>query len=133
MKISLVLSLAAGGILLAVGPVVLDVLGPQYAPYWVLLPLLAPAVVLSCVTQIYYAVCRVYGHFAEATGVAVLAAVVGLAPAIAVAHNFALPGLAVLWLLAQLSAAVVAAWRLRRLDSGTQEVPAHRGDLDPAL
>ncbi|MBJ2122388.1 glycosyltransferase [Arthrobacter sp. MSA 4-2] len=119
LRISLLLTFAAGAILLAVGPSVLQVLGPQYVPQWVLLPFLVPAVVLSCVTQVYYAVCRVYGRFAEATAVAVLAAVVGLVPAAAAAESSALPGLAALWLLAQMSAAVVAALRLRRLGNGT--------------
>jgi O-antigen/teichoic acid export membrane protein len=119
LRISLLLTLAAGGILLAVGPSVLEFLGRQYAPQWVLLPLLVPAVILSCVTQVYFAVCRVYGHFTEATAVAVLAAVVGLVPAAAVARSSALPGLAALWLLSYMSAAVVAAVRLRRMGSGT--------------
>ncbi|WP_159619764.1 glycosyltransferase [Arthrobacter zhaoguopingii] len=132
LRISLLLTFTAGGILLAAGPSILQVLGPQYAPQWVLLPLLVPAVVLSCVTQVYYAVCRVYGYFTEATAVAVLAAAVGLVPAAAVVQNSALPGLAALWLLAQLSAAVVAALRLRRLVNGTGRLGPPE-DLDSAF
>ena len=88
-------------------------LGSQYAPHWVLLPLLVPALVLSCVTQIYYGVCRAREHQAEATAVAFLAAAIAVVPAAAAAHLYALPGVSVLWLAAQFAAALVAAWRLR--------------------
>jgi hypothetical protein len=93
--------------------VILQMLGSQYAPHWVLLPLLVPALVLSCVTQIYYGVCRAREHQAEATAVAFLAAAIAVVPAAAAAHLSALPGVSVLWLAAQFAAALVAAWRLR--------------------
>ncbi|TDK24085.1 hypothetical protein E2F48_15010 [Arthrobacter crusticola] len=119
LKMSLLVTVAAGGTLLGVGPFVLRALGPQYAPYWVLLPLLIPALILTCVTQIYYAVCRADGHSAAATGVAVLAAAIAVVPAAAVIQNFALPGLTVLWLGAQVTAALIAGWRLRAMVART--------------
>jgi O-antigen/teichoic acid export membrane protein len=115
LRISLALTLVAGAILLLAGPVLLQLLGPGYAPSWVLLPILVPALIVSCVTQVYYGVCRARGRLAEATAVAVLAAVIVLAPAVAVAQNYALTGVSALWLVAQLVAALVATWRLAAL------------------
>lgn len=118
LKISLLLTLVSGGVLLGAGPVLLKVLGPQYAPHWILLPLLVPALLLSCTTQIYYGICRAYARFAESTAVAVLAAVIAVIPGTAVARAYGLPGISALWLFAQLSAAVIAAGRLKDLTSG---------------
>ncbi|APX04184.1 hypothetical protein BWQ92_22795 [Arthrobacter sp. QXT-31] len=118
LKISLLLTLVSGGVLLGAGPIFLNVLGPQYAPHWILLPLLVPALILSCTTQIYYGICRAYARFAESTAVAVLAAVVAVIPGTAVAHAYGLPGISALWLFAQLSAAVIAATRLKYLARG---------------
>lgn len=115
LRISLVLTAAAGLILLVAGPAVLGAIGREYGSAWVLLPLMVPALILCSVTQVYYGVCRAVGRFAEATSVAVLAALVAILPAIAVAHSFALMGVSVLWLLAQTVAALVAAWRLHSL------------------
>jgi O-antigen/teichoic acid export membrane protein len=131
LRISFILTFVAGGILLGVGPLVLKVLGPLYAPHWVLLPLLVPALILSCVTQIYYGVCRARGHLAEATAVALLAGVIAVAPAVFVTRSYALPGVSMLWLAAQLSAALIAAWRLRDLARAVEgakpyKVPARR-------
>ncbi|MHA7264670.1 lipopolysaccharide biosynthesis protein [Arthrobacter sp. TMN-37] len=129
LRISLLLTLAAGAVLLAAGPFVLRALGPQYAPQWVLLPFLVPALILTCVTQVYYAVCRASGHPAAATGVAVLAAAVAVVPAAAVTQNFALPGLTMLWLVAQLTAALIAGWRLWAMVARTGgECPDQRPD-----
>ncbi len=119
LKISIALTLVAGGILLGGGPFVLQVLGPQYASHWVLLPLLVPALILTCVTQVYYGVCRAYSHMAEATAVAALAAVIAVMPAAAIAQTYGLPGMSALWFVAQLSASIIAAWRLRDVTSGS--------------
>jgi O-antigen/teichoic acid export membrane protein len=113
LRISLLLTLAAGGILLGASPYILKMLGSQYASHWVLLTLLVPGLVLTCVTQIYYGVCRARGRLAEATAIAVLAAAIAVVPAATAAHLYALPGVSVLWLAAQLAAALIAAWRLR--------------------
>ncbi len=132
LRISLVLTLVAGAMLLGVGPFVLQVLGPQYAPHWVLLPLLVPALILNCVTQVYYGACRAYNHLAEATAVAALAAAVVMVPAAAVAQSYALPGVSALWLVAQLTASIIAAWRLRHVagragpQQRSSQIPGHR-------
>lgn len=115
LRVSFLLTAAAGAVLLVAGPMVLAVIGRQYGSAWVLLPLMVPALILGCVTQVYYGVCRAVGRFGEATSVAILAALVAILPSVAVAHSFALTGVSVLWLLAQTTAAVVAAWRLHRL------------------
>ncbi|MGF9649664.1 hypothetical protein AAIH32_16995 [Pseudarthrobacter oxydans] len=124
LRISLLLTLAAGGVLIGASPFILQMLGSQYAPHWVLLPLLVPALVLSCVTQIYYGVCRARAQQAEATAVACLAATVAVVPAAAAAHLYGLPGVSVLWLAAQFVAALVAAWRLRDTYARTGTHPA---------
>jgi O-antigen/teichoic acid export membrane protein len=115
LRVSLVLTLLAGVVLMVAGPLVLRLLGPQYAPEWVLLPVLVPALVVSCVTQVYYGVCRARGHLAEATAVALFSAVLVVLPAAAVAHNYALTGVSLLWLASQLAGALVAGFRLRTL------------------
>lgn len=119
LRISLLLTLAAGVFLLGAGPFILQMLGSQYAPHWALLPLLVPALVLSCVTQIYYGVCRAREHQAEATAVAVLAAAIAVVPAAAAAHLYALPGVSAMWLAGQFAASLVAAWRLRDTQART--------------
>ncbi|MDQ6753800.1 MAG: glycosyltransferase [Actinomycetota bacterium] len=126
LRISLVITLLAGIILLLAGPLVLNLLGPRYAPEWVLLPVLVPALIVSCVTQVYYGVCRASGRLAEATAVALLAAIIVVAPAAAVAQNYALTGVSALWLGAQLIAALVAAWRLRALTTTTLTRPSYQ-------
>lgn len=123
LRLSVILTALAGGILLGAGPLVLHFLGPQYEPQWVLLPLLVPALILNCVTQVYFGVSRVRGHLAEATAVALLAGIIAVVPAAGVARTFGLPGISVLWLVAQLIAAVISGWRLREL--ARHEVPGH--------
>jgi O-antigen/teichoic acid export membrane protein len=115
LRISLVLTLLAGVVLMLAGPLVLRLLGPQYAPEWVLLPVLVPALVVSCITQVYYGVCRARGHLAEATAVAALSAAIVVVPAAAVAHIYGLTGVSLLWLASQVVGALVAAIRLRAL------------------
>ena len=83
------------------GPALLGFLGPQYASAWVLLPVLVPALLLSCVTQVYYGLCRAQGRLFESTVVAVLAAILVVAPAAAVAQQYGLTGVSVLWAVAQ--------------------------------
>lgn len=112
---SLALTLAAGALLLLAGPLLLNFLGPQYAAAWILLPVLVPALLLSCVTQVYFGLCRARGRLVEATGVAVLAAVLVVAPAAFTALEFGLTGVSMLWSAGQASAAVIAIFRLRTL------------------
>ncbi|MGZ4660073.1 MAG: glycosyltransferase [Arthrobacter sp.] len=121
LRASLVLTLVAGLILVVAGPLLLSFLGPQYASAWVLLPVLVPALLLSCVTQVYYGLCRAQGRLFEATVVATLAAVLVVAPAAAVAVNYGLTGVSVLWAVAQATASVIAA---RRLVTLTRVKPA---------
>jgi O-antigen/teichoic acid export membrane protein len=121
LRASLVLTLVAGLILVVAGPLLLSFLGPQYASAWILLPVLVPALLLSCVTQVYYGLCRAQGRLFEATVVATLAAVLVVAPAAAVALNYGLTGVSVLWAVAQATASVIAA---RRLVTLTRVKPA---------
>jgi glycosyltransferase involved in cell wall biosynthesis/O-antigen/teichoic acid export membrane protein len=122
LRISFVLTLASGIILLGAGPLVLALIGPQYARAWVLLPLLVPAVIVCCITQVYYGVCRAMGRLTEATSVAVLAALIAVLPSVAVAQSFALPGVSILWLLAQIAAALIAALRLHSMTTSAAGV-----------
>lgn len=120
LRISFVLTVVSGALLLAVGPLVLAVIGPQYARAWVLLLLLVPSLILCCITQVYYGVCRASGRLAEATSVALLAALIAVLPVVVVAQRFALTGVSVLWLLAQAAAALVAAWRLHSMTTAAR-------------
>jgi O-antigen/teichoic acid export membrane protein len=115
LRASLALTLAAGAILLVAGPFLLGVLGPQYSSAWILLPVLVPALLLSCVTQVYFGICRAHGRLVEATAVAVLAAVLVVAPAAFTAQEFGLTGVSALWSAAQAAAALIAVFRLRKL------------------
>ena len=111
-RASLLLTLVAGGLLIFVGPLLLRFLGPDYAAASALIPILVPAVLLSCVTQVYYGLCRAEGRLVESTAVAVAAAALVLVPAPAVAHLYGLIGVSMLWSLAQAAAALIASWRL---------------------
>lgn len=115
LRASLALTLAAGAILLLAGPFLLGFIGPQYAAAWILLPVLVPALLLSCVTQIYFGLCRALGRLVEATGVAIFAAVLVVAPAAFTAHEYGLAGVSALWSAAQTAAALIAIFRLRKL------------------
>jgi glycosyltransferase involved in cell wall biosynthesis/O-antigen/teichoic acid export membrane protein len=121
MRASLLLTLAAGLILMLAGPFLLSLLGPQYASAWVLLPVLVPALLLSCFTQVYYGLCRARGRLVESTSVAVVAAILVVAPAAAVAQQYGLTGVSVLWSVAQATVALIA---VRRLITLTREMPA---------
>jgi O-antigen/teichoic acid export membrane protein len=121
LKASLGLTLAAGVMLLGAGPLLLGFLGPNYAAAAILLPLLVPALLLGCVTQVYFGLCRAQGRLTEATAVAVAAAVLVVAPAAFTAQQFGLTGVSALWSGAQAAAALVAVWRLRML---TPAMPA---------
>jgi O-antigen/teichoic acid export membrane protein len=103
--------------LLAAGPFLLNFLGPEYSVAAVLLPVLVPALLLGCVTQVYFGLCRAQGRLAEATTVAVSAAVLIVAPAAFTAQQFGLTGVSALWSVAQAAAALMAVWRLRQLTS----------------
>ncbi|MDQ0209659.1 glycosyltransferase [Arthrobacter bambusae] len=118
LQMSLFLTGLAGVLLLAAGSLLLPLLGSGYASAWVLLPFLVPALMFTCVTQVYYGVCRSTGRLAEATVVAIAACVLAVAPAPAVAQHFGLTGVSVLWLVSQLGAAVVAGGRLHRFSRG---------------
>lgn len=111
-RVSLLLTLVAGGLLILVGPWLLQLLGPLYASAWVLIPILVPALLLSCITQVYYGLCRAQGRLMESTAVAVGAAALVLGPAPAVASSFGLPGVSMLWSLTQCAVALIAGWRL---------------------
>ncbi|BAS16624.1 hypothetical protein AHiyo8_49270 [Arthrobacter sp. Hiyo8] len=78
---SLFLTALAGVLLLAAGSLLLPLLGSGYASAWTLLPVLVPALMLTCVTQIYYGVCRSTGRLAESTVVAIAACVLAVGPA----------------------------------------------------
>ncbi|MEO8284712.1 MAG: hypothetical protein ABI568_15145 [Pseudarthrobacter sp.] len=121
MRASLLLTLAAGLILMLAGPFLLSFLGPQYASAWVLLPVLVPALLLSCFTQVYYGLCRAQGRLVESTSVAVVAAILVVAPSAAVAQQYGLTGVSVLWSVAQAAVALIA---VRRLITLTREMPA---------
>jgi glycosyltransferase involved in cell wall biosynthesis/O-antigen/teichoic acid export membrane protein len=112
LRASLLLTLVAGLMLMLAGPLLLGLLGSQYASAWVLLPVLVPALLLSCVTQIYYGLCRARRRLFESTAVATLAAILIVAPAAAVAQQYGLTGVSVLWAVAQATASLIAAWRL---------------------
>jgi O-antigen/teichoic acid export membrane protein len=115
----------AGVLLIAIGPVVLHLLGPQYGSAWMLLLALVPALIVSCVTQVYYGVCRARGKLTEATGVAVFAGIIVIVPAALVLQQQGLGGVSILWLIAQIAAALVAGWRLYSLTRpGTTFFPA---------
>jgi O-antigen/teichoic acid export membrane protein len=132
LKMSLLLTALAGVLLLAAGSLLLPLLGPAYASAWVLLPFLVPALLLTCVTQIYYGVSRSTGRLAESTVLAVAACVVSLAPAPAVAQRYGLVGVSVLWLFSQLATAVVAAARLHHSSQDRHPAPAkHRLERVP--
>jgi O-antigen/teichoic acid export membrane protein len=121
LRASLILTFAAGLILMVAGPFLLSLLGPQYAAAWVLLPVLVPALLLSCITQVYYGLCRAQGRLVESTTVAVVAAVLVVAPAAVVAQQYGLTGVSVLWSVAQSAVALIA---VRRLITLSREVPA---------
>ena len=91
LRASLLLTLAAGVVLMLAGPFLLSLLGPQYASAWVLLPVLVPALLLSCLTQVYYGLCRAQGRLVESTSVAVVAAILVVAPAAQLPNTTALP------------------------------------------
>ncbi|CAI3804613.1 glycosyltransferase [Pseudarthrobacter sp. MM222] len=123
-RISLLLTLVTGGLLVFVGPWLLRFLGPDYASAWVLIPILVPALLLSCITQVYYGLCRAQGRLVESTAVAVVAAALVLGPAPAVAHSFGLTGVSMLWSLAQCAVALIASWRLIALTHTKASSPA---------
>lgn len=119
LKASLAFTFVAGAMLLIAGPYLLRFLGPVYGGTAILLPVLVPALLLGCVTQVYFGLCRAQGRRAEATAVAVFAAVLIVGPAALAAREFGLLGVAALWSAAQAAAALIAIWRLRRLLQAT--------------
>ena len=112
LRVSFLLTLISGGVLLLAGPFLLRFMGPHYAAAAVLLPVLVPALLLGCLTQVYFGLCRARGRLTESTAVAVVAAVLVIAPAAAVAQQYGLTGVSVLWAAAQAVAALLASWRL---------------------
>ncbi len=115
LRASLVLTAGAAAVLLLAGPLLLNFLGPEYAAAAMLIPILVPALLLSCVTQVYFGWCRARGLLVESTLVAVLAALIVVIPAAAVAQLSGLTGVSLLWAAAQAAAASIAAWRLHAL------------------
>ena len=132
LRASLLLTLAAGLVLMLAGPFFLRLLGPQYASAWVLLPVLVPALLLSCLTQVYYGVCRAQGRLVESTFVAVVAAILIVVPAAAVAQHYGLTAVAVLWSATQSAVALIAARRLVTLTRGMGAAPKRGGALGGA-
>jgi O-antigen/teichoic acid export membrane protein/glycosyltransferase involved in cell wall biosynthesis len=129
LRASLLLTLAAGVVLMIAGPFLLSLLGPQYASAWVLLPVLVPALLLSCLTQVYYGLCRAQGRLVESTSVAVVAAILVVAPAAAVAQQYGLTGVSVLWSVAQSAVALIAG---RRLITLTRKMSAAATGEEPS-
>jgi O-antigen/teichoic acid export membrane protein len=124
LKTSLRLTLAAGVMLLIAGSWLLSLLGPEYASAAILLPVLVPALLVACVTQVYFGLCRAQGRLVEATAVAVAAALLIVAPAAFTAQQFGLTGISALWSAAQAAAALIAVWRLRILTTAmTPAIP----------
>jgi O-antigen/teichoic acid export membrane protein len=117
LRLSLVLTVLAGGLLVLVGPAVLRVLGRGYADAWTLLPILAGALLFACVSQIYYGVCRAMGRLGEASAVAIIAGLIAVAPAALVVGQHNLSGLSWLWLAGQAVACVLGGVRLLSLVS----------------
>lgn len=131
---AIIWSLAVGGsgalVLALVAHPVLSLLGPGYAeagvaPLRILLLALLPMTVI----QAYFATCRSRGINREAIVAATLTAVAACSvmPAVGANSRFGLEGMAVVWVVVQLSAGLWAGWRLYRL-SGTAPTPhpAHR-------
>ena len=127
LKASLGLTFVAGALLLIAGPFLLDFLGREYAATAILLPVLVPALLLGCLTQVYFGLCRAQGRQAEATAVAVFAAVLIVAPASLAARELGLLGVAALWSAAQACAALIAIWRLRVLVPATPDAEQGSG------
>ncbi len=122
LRVSLLVTTIAGVLLVLAGPPALRLLGPAYASAWLLLPLLVPSLIVCSVTQVYYGVCRAQGRLAEATGVAVLAGLIAVAPAaLVLSAGGGLIGICVLWLVAQLVAAAIAGIRLWQLTHASRE------------
>ncbi|HWE89735.1 MAG TPA: glycosyltransferase [Pseudonocardiaceae bacterium] len=117
LRLSLVLTVLAGALLVVIGPALLHVLGRGYASAGSLLPVLAGALLFACVSQVYYGVCRAYGRLGEASAVALLAAVIAVAPAALIAGQHNLGGLSWLWLAGQATAGLLGGFRLRALVS----------------
>jgi len=118
--LSVALTAGAAVVLVVAGPVLLKLLGPVYAQGWPLLLIMAPALLVGCVTQVYYGLCRARNRLAEATAVAVVAALIAVVPAAALASQRGLQGVSLVWLAGQVVAAGLAAWRLSVLTSKAQ-------------
>lgn len=110
--LSVALTAGAAVVLVLAGPVLLTLLGPVYARGWPLLLIMAPALLVGCVTQVYYGLCRARHRLAEATAVAVVAALIAVVPAAALASQRGLQGVSLVWLAGQVVAAALATWRL---------------------
>ena len=118
--LSVALTAGSAVVLVVAGPVLLKLLGPVYEQGWPLLLIMAPALLVGCVTQVYYGLCRARNRLAEATAVAVVAALIAVVPAAALASQRGLEGVSLVWLAGQVVAAGLAAWRLSVLTSKAQ-------------
>jgi O-antigen/teichoic acid export membrane protein len=102
--------------LVALGPLVLSILGPAYASHGTTAIRLAalaavPLVVMKC----YLFTCRATGRIREGTIAALLSGVTAVGLAVVAASSLGLAGMAGGWLIAQLVSALGAAFRLRTL------------------
>ena len=130
--LSVLLTAAAAVVLVTAGPVLLTFLGPVYAGGWPLLLIMAPALMVACVTQVYYGLCRAQHRLAEATAVAVVAAAIAVVPAATLATHQGLQGVSFVWLVGQVAAGLLATWRLRVLTAqGRTPRGTHTGAVTP--
>ena len=127
LRLSVLLTAGAAVVLVAVGPVLLAILGPVYAGGWPLLLIMAPALMVGCVTQVYYGLCRAWNRLAEATVVAVVGALIAVVPAAALAAQRGLQGVSLVWLAGQIAAGLLAAWRLWALTAQGRTPRGYRG------
>jgi O-antigen/teichoic acid export membrane protein len=115
-RTSLILAGSAGAFLFLFAPLVLSILGREYAVQGTLpLRVLSLAVFPAIFIQSYYAVCRGTSRLREATLTGLLSGLSGISAAAYAGINFGLPGMAVAWLAVQAVTGVWAIWRTRRL------------------
>jgi O-antigen/teichoic acid export membrane protein len=115
---------AATAVLVVLGPVLLQFLGPAYAAHGVTpLRLAALAVVPMVFMKTYLFACRALRLIAEGTVAATVSGVLAVGLAIPTAKAFGLPGIAEAWLATQLLSALWAVFRLRALTAGGGRSP----------
>jgi O-antigen/teichoic acid export membrane protein len=121
-RTSLVVGGLVGTLMLIFAPLLLSLLGREYALQGTLpLRILSLAVYPGIFIQAYYAVCRGTSRLREATVTGLVTGLAGTAAAAAAGLSYGLAGMAAAWLAVQSIAGVWAVWRTHRLGS---EVPA---------